>query len=65
MSEAGFGTLRNPSDCSVLSHSLNTVYAVRFAHANCSAPQLRKPESRYMQLPYATFFITKGNSNDN
>jgi len=29
-------TLRNPSDCSVLSHSLNTVYAVRVAHPNCA-----------------------------
>lgn len=28
MKKAGFRTLRNPSDCSVLSHSDNTVYAV-------------------------------------
>jgi len=34
MNETGFGTHRNPSDCSVLTHSLNMVYAVRFAHPN-------------------------------
>lgn len=28
-------TLRNPSDCSVLTHSDNTVYAVRSTHSNC------------------------------
>ena len=28
--------LRNPSGCLVLSHSLNTVYAVRFANLNCA-----------------------------
>jgi hypothetical protein len=28
-------TLRNPLDCSMLSHSDNTVYAVCFAHPNC------------------------------
>ena len=29
-------TLRNLSGCSVLSHSLNTVYAIHFAHPNCA-----------------------------
>ena len=43
-------TLRNPSDCSVLSHSLNTVYAVRYAHPNCDLrSQLRIHLERYTQ----------------
>jgi len=36
LKELSPATLRNPSDCSVLTHSDNTVYAVRYAHPNCA-----------------------------
>lgn len=44
---SGVRNSRNPSDCSVLAHSDNTVYAVRTfgAHPNCSAPHGRSATS--------------------
>ena len=50
MNETGFGTLRNPSRCSVLSHSLNRVYLIRATPlpkflAPLGTPDILKPLS--------------------